>query len=86
MKENKYQEALNYLDWNCNVEHKEQQDLLQELVDRETPWKVIKVAENKYSCRRCSMAFELKTSISNMFVNNQYCDVCGHKLDWSDEE
>lgn len=79
---NKYQYALNDL-INQNYDDIE---VLQELVDKETPMRVIKLAENKYSCQKCAMAFELKTSIRNMFVNNQYCDVCGQKIDWSDEE
>ena len=36
---NKYQEALNYLDWFCEKPHQEQQDLLQELIDKEKPTK-----------------------------------------------
>ena len=54
---------------------------LQELVDKETPMKPIHLGGNKYSCKNCSMAFELNTKVR--FVNNQYCDVCSQKLDWS---
>ena len=86
MKQNKYQEALNYLDWHCSVEHKEQQELLQELVDKETPLRVIKLKcyrnEEYNACPKCN---------TNVYIDDhdyylERCDVCGQKLDWSDEE
>ena len=78
----KYQEALNYLDWFCEKPHQEQQDLLQELIDKETPIKPInqfKVDFGLGNVGNCVCGAE---------VNYQqiYCDVCGQKLDWSEED
>lgn len=72
---NKYQEALNYLDWHCNVEHKEQQDLLQELIDRETPMKPY--YPNEYPSACCRKCFQ------NLGDNN-YCRNCGQRVLWED--
>ena len=90
---NKYEEALNYFldreegenvtitcDW---LDYAEE---LKELVDKATPKKPTKLEKGKYSCDSCAMTFKLTTLVKDMFVNNQYCDVCGQKLDWSDEE
>ena len=87
----KHQEALSRLrdtDLYYSDDSKFHQDLdvLQELVDKATPKKPLKLEEGKYTCPSCSMAFTLKTSIKNMFVNNRYCDVCGQALDWSEDE
>ena len=54
-----------------------------ELVKKETPMKPIHLYENRYSCDNCAMVFNLASKVR--FVNNQYCDVCGQKIDWSDE-
>lgn len=86
---NKYEEALkSFEEAYRNVTSddeltNEKRDALKELVDKETPMKPIHLGGNKYSCDKCSMAFELKTN--TRFVNNQYCDVCGQKLDWDIE-
>ena len=94
---NKYQKALGYIVDNFlddigviygkpNNLETECVMVIQELVDKETPMKPIQLEERKYSCPSCAMAFKLKTLVKNMFVNNQYCDVCGQALDWSEEE
>ena len=88
---NKYQEALDYLRWiGSDGYYKKKReksfDVLQELVDKATPMKPIQLEERKYSCPSCAMAFKLKTLVKDMFVNNQYCDVCGQRLDWSKDE
>lgn len=77
-KENKYQEALNYLDWHCNVEHKEQQDLLQELADKEMPMKPIRFPHNMV--RFCSICDKALISTNNWIPN--YCSECGQRIDW----
>ena len=97
---NKYQEALNYLvsdgthktlhSWGDEIEveteHGEESlNLLQELVDKATPMKPTKLENGKYSCDSCAMAFTVKY-LKNRFLSHTYCDVCGQKLDWSDEE
>ena len=56
--------------------------LMQELVDKETPMKPIHMGGRIYSCDRCAMAFEIPKI---RFVGNQYCDVCGQKIDWTNE-
>ena len=72
---NKYQEALNFLDWYCEVRHTEQQDLLQELVDKETPRKPY--YPNKYPSACCRKCFQ------NLGDNN-YCRNCGQRVLWED--
>lgn len=51
-------------------------DLLQELVDKETPKKVKPFPNSFYikTCPNCSSALETKRN---------YCDNCGQRLDWS---
>ena len=78
---NKYQDALNFLDFYCEVRHVEEYILLHKLVEKETPMKPI----NQYpidfglgnygECKRC-----------NNGVNYQQnrCDNCGQKLDWTE--
>lgn len=66
-----------------NSQIRRDMETIVELVDKATPKKPSSLEKNKYSCPSCSMAFELRTSVKNMFVNNQYCDVCGQALDWS---
>lgn len=94
MKRNKYQEALdtiagmttmNLLTIGERSLTKPLVARLQELVDKETPRKPIKLEDGKYSCDSCSMAFTVKC-LKNRFLSHTYCDVCGQKLDWSDEE
>lgn len=83
-KKNKYQEALNYFDWNCEVEHKEQQDLIQKLVDKETPMKPI---TNKYGDFVCGKCGNLVWENFTPEKHERCCDrKCGQVVDWSDEE
>ena len=82
---NKYQEALNYLDFYCSVRHTEQQDLLQELVDRETPVKpIIKRSTHGHlmwgTCDVC------KSEEAIWFGQRCNNNECGQKQDCSDEE
>ena len=84
---NKYQEALNYLDFYCSVRHTEQQDLLQELVDRETPRKPDEIEHQHFDCNKCKGSiFPLGESKSWHKIFSPYHSQCGQKLDWSDEE
>lgn len=55
---------------------------LQDLVDKETPMKPNHLKGLRYSCGNCAMAF-IRAKVR--FVSNQYCDVCGQKIDWSGE-
>ena len=79
---NKYQEALNFLDWHCEVAHTEQQDLLQELVDKETPMKLLKSQFDGY--RECSNCESIVVSTNHVLP--KYCSNCGQKIDWSDDD
>lgn len=79
---NKYQEALDnvrkvYVE--SNHYDKEDIRLLQELVDKETPMKVVKwkLAQPETRCAKCGAGVERK---------DDYCWGCGQKLDWSDDE
>ena len=83
---NKYQEALDNLkslevfpEENIYVADFGEVDILQELVDKETPMKVIKHLNNFYRCENCDELFQ------NFHYQN-YCPNCGQKLDWSVED
>ena len=80
---NKYEEALNYFldreegenvtvtcDWSIYAEE------LYRLVDKEIPKKPNR--NNRY-CGNCDVNRLIKG-------NDNYCSVCGQKIDWSDEE
>ena len=74
---NKYQKALNHYDWNVPIRSVEQFKILQELVDKETPNKVLLDSE-KHSprCPNCD----------RWFPNRQeYCSRCGQRIDWGEE-
>ena len=87
---NKYQKALNYLDWHCNVVHKKQQDLLQELVDRETPIKpILREFINKYDCEDYEyLCGKCKDHLAYHRGRVDRCNdnECNQLADWSDEE
>ena len=86
---NKYQKALNNLKTMgdkdlYNERNTEWCNILQKLVDKETPKKVIKFisgitnSEEAYSfyiCPKCKM----------LLSNDIYCSKCGQHLDWSDK-
>lgn len=71
----KYQEALNWLRVSTSSkEHNERFELLQELVDKEVPIKVVIDEDtNQEMCPKCT----------NYRINNEYCEHCGQALDWS---
>lgn len=87
---NKYQKALDELlafpKWQHGTRElfEENRVALQELIDKETPIKPKKLENGKYSCDSCAMAFTVKY-LKNRFISHTYCDVCGQKLDWSEE-
>ena len=76
---NKYQEALNFLDWHCEVTHQEQQDILQELIDKETPMKPI---DGKWC--KCGKPTELNPSFGDYGVYRTPRCECGQVIDWKD--
>ena len=97
--ENKYQEALDRLlndDYDFSHDFYEDDkatamerdiDTLQELVDKATPKKIRYENAPKpsmaymYSCPNCGRM--LGVNCKPTYIN--YCDECGIKLDWSDE-
>lgn len=89
---NKYQEALDkiakhtnnprsmYFNLGAN-EPKKYLDLLQELVDKETPKKVLRYKSQVYiSLPKCPICKTIPHTCTQ-----KYCDECGQALDWSDE-
>lgn len=79
---NKYQDALNSLNPNYIGEQeyswRKATEILQELVDKETPMKVEEELE-LFRCPKCNE----KLLIYKRSIN--YCYECGQKLDWSEE-
>ena len=75
---NKYQDALNKLvgirtDFRGGkIFMQEKINILQELVDKETPKKPLGLS----ICPNCQ---------NRLYIDQKYCDKCGQKLDWSKE-
>lgn len=101
---NKYQEALDGLKENIEnitgtrIETDEDFygwiDTLQELVDKETPKKILakhyeKEGEKpyiKYVCPNCRDIQLSRVTEKNHPYENIYCNRCGQAIDWSDED
>lgn len=84
---NKYQDALNSLNPNYIGEQeyswRKATEILQELVDKETPMKVTEIYTDEYYCPNCgneTLRFKYHAEYTH-----KYCLNCGQKLDWSDE-
>ena len=78
-KMNKYQVVLDWVSAgndSCGTEW----DLLQELVDKETPMKKT-IKKGRPYCAKCSYSLLIE-DVWEM----SYCCACGQKIDWSDEE
>lgn len=82
---NKYEEALDNVSAEWGTSDRDI-DILQELVDRATPKKLVKYEElscANYLCPICENAYGDN-------VNNRkyikYCPICGQKLLWGDEQ
>ena len=107
--ENKYQEALDVIKKiNLRSEHyvqfeednienvyEEEINIIQELVDKETPMKVIanpsgKSKRYKYLCPNCKDYLFEANSQTMRFMKDEkrynHCAYCGQKIDWSDED
>lgn len=81
--ENKYQEALNSVrKAYVESDHYDEEDinLLQELVDKETPVLVTDIHVDEFYCPKCHA--EITHDISNYGARPKYCEECGQKLDW----
>lgn len=96
---NKYQEAVDYLFVkyaNSTEEgsflHRHHIDVIQELVDKETPTKPKYMNRGKCGdfhikgirCGRCGVMFGYSDGYTQAVIN--YCYNCGQRTDWSDEE
>lgn len=70
-------------------------DILQELVDKETPMKPITIKPegnsiwdyptDRIKCANCGNQLPMKKNCLKKKVPIMYCDRCGQKLDWGDE-
>lgn len=92
---NKYQEVLNKIknmgDKDLyNERHLEWCDTLQELVDKSTPKKVKSKTDKDgrflLVCPNCGDVYMKFWSDVETVSCRKYCDECGQKLDWSDED
>lgn len=80
MMENKYQQALDNVKRDyVESDHYDEEDirLLQELVDKEIPMKIVKwkLAQPETRCAKCGAGLKRK---------HDYCWYCGRKVDWSE--
>lgn len=53
-------------------------ELLEELVERDTPKKPIQKAAGRTVCPNCERSIARE-------VSPRYCSICGQRLDWSEE-
>lgn len=93
---NKYQEALNEVRncadcLGCTCKHV---DLLQELVDKAIPKKVVALPKKEYGythkCPNCeqlvgTIVMSRNNEFSPYIEEDDYCCSCGQALDWSEE-
>lgn len=96
---NKYQRALDYLDEAFKVitqqftndiskvkiykAERKAIKTLQELVDKATPKEPIEDTTHPigtYYCPNCQKEFDM------LQWHDEYCSICGQRIDWSDEE
>ena len=89
---NKYQEALNRLvegNYLTNREKKQFANILQELIDKETPKKPIYkddgCGDNYYFCGNCGVRVPLCSNLIDQ-IKYKHCPYCGREIDWSDED
>lgn len=88
---NKYQKSLNTLRKEYLNNESKECDILQELVDKSTPKKiVIKDSKGSYIkfkiyCPTCGKIVDRTNNPYGNMLDIKYCDQCGQRLDWSDE-
>ena len=104
---NKYQEALDIIDrlvrvggaaWIIGNKYDEYKKSLQELVDKATPKKLIKLEIieldkiimpeytnliEKYMCDECGLTWFI---VDGHTCQNKFCKQCGQAIDWSKDE
>ena len=54
--------------------------------EKQMPKKVVKNGKRSYKCPCCGESAKTETGDSFIDYRLDYCDGCGQKLDWSDEE
>lgn len=87
---NKYQKSLNYISelaaWTRSDSDVEQhKDLIQELIDKETPMKPIKETNNEDYFINCPKCGDL-VYVDDWNAYLHRCEWCGQKIDWSEDE
>lgn len=55
-------------------------------LEKQIPKKVVKDGKRSYKCPCCGESAKTETGDSFIDYRLEYCDGCGQKLDWSDEE
>ena len=55
-------------------------------LEKQIPKKVVKDRKRSYKCPCCGESAKTETGDSFIDYRLDYCDSCGQKLDWSDEE
>lgn len=99
---NKYQTAMNVVRERPKISGFSSQNtddlflgILQELVEKATPKKVIKLPKTKYGymhiCPICNnyigtIVYDTSARIIVEIEHDDYCCSCGQALDWSDED
>lgn len=84
---NKYQDTLNWLrETTISLKHNQAYNILQELVDKATPKKptIITMGSEDMLAGVCKCLESLKYEYKGK--KNIYCNFCGQKIDWSDEQ
>lgn len=75
-----------------NSEHKFLEDdykaneMAIQALEKQIPKKVVKDGKQSYKCPCCCGCAKTDTGDSFIDYRLDYCDGCGQKLDWSDEE
>ena len=89
---NKYQEALDWLVDNSKLDQfnignsQSANEIIQELVDKETPTKLNVNVDKEYCRCKCNLDFwEIDLDYFKR-KGLSYCPNCGQKIDWSDED
>lgn len=61
-------------------------DVAIQALEKQIPKKVVKDGKRSYKCPCCGESAKTETGDSFIDYRLDYCDGCGQKLDWSDEE
>ena len=63
-----------------DLEYKESIEILEELVERDTPKKI---GYNNYEKPYCPVCGEVQSPNVYAMMNNDFCPYCGQRLEWS---